>query len=110
MYTDYTHTFGKVVKLAARHEPDAIGIMHTPSNLITDCDAIIAGQFDGPRMAYPDSGYFKMPSWQFEDIIPPDEFAAFASEWKSAGVQIIGGCCGLSPEHIKAIAPLKSGV
>jgi len=23
------------------------------------------------------------------------------------GVQVLGGCCGLSPEHIAAIAPLK---
>ncbi|MGI9481259.1 MAG: homocysteine S-methyltransferase family protein [Hyphomicrobiales bacterium] len=100
--------YGEIVALASRHKPDAIGTMHTPSNLISDCDAIIAQEFDGARMAYPDSGYFKMPSWQFEDIIPPEEFAAYADEWKTAGVQIIGGCCGLSPKHIQALAPLKS--
>ena len=58
-------------------------------------------------MAYPDSGYFKMPAWQFDAIIPPSDFRRFADEWVASGVQIIGGCCGLSPEHIQAIAPIK---
>ena len=85
----------------------AAGIMHTPSNLTGDAVAALRGSFAGPLMAYPDSGYFEMPQWQFNDIIPPDEFRRFAGEWVDAGVQIIGGCCGLSPEHIAAIAPLK---
>ena len=53
--------------------------------------------------------HFKMPHWQFEDIIPPADFAAYAGQWAAAGVHIIGGCCGLSPEHIAAIAALKEG-
>ena len=44
---------------------------------------------------------------KFEDIIPPADFAAYATQWSAAGVQIIGGCCGLSPDHIAAIAALK---
>ena len=34
----------------------------------------------------------------------PDKFAAAAEKIHSAGVNIIGGCCGTSPEHIEAIA------
>ncbi len=100
--------FGEIAALAASFKPDAIGIMHTPSNLISDCDAIIAKHFSGPRSAYPDSGYFKMPLWQFEDIIPPEEFAQFARQWVGNGVQIVGGCCGLSPEHISTLSSIHS--
>ena len=32
-----------------------------------------------------------------------DEYVAYAREWVNAGVQIIGGCCGIDPEHIKAL-------
>lgn len=85
----------------------AAGVMHTPSNLIGDAVDALRGRFAGPLMAYPDSGYFEMPRWQFKDIIPPNEFRRFASDWVEAGVQIIGGCCGLSPEHIAAVAPMK---
>ena len=62
--------------------------------------------YDGPLMAYPDSGYFKMPNWQFEEIIPADEFARFTAGWIDQGAQIVGGC-GLSPEHIAAVAPMR---
>ncbi len=35
----------------------------------------------------------------------PDQTAAFLSEWADAGlVNIVGGCCGTTPDHIRAIA------
>jgi len=42
-----------------------------------------------------------------EDI-SPDKYAQFALSWLQAGASIIGGCCGVSPEHIKQLASLKS--
>jgi homocysteine S-methyltransferase len=45
--------------------------------------------------------------WQFEAIIPPAEFLSYASTWAGNGTQIIGGCCGLSPEHIATLRPLR---
>ena len=82
--------------------------MHTPCNVIGDAIAILRDAFDGPLAAYPDSGYFKMPEWQFEDVVSPDALLAFATDWVAGGVQVLGGCCGLSPAHIAAIAPLKA--
>ena len=35
--------------------------------------------------------------------VTPDEYLAYAREWVNAGVQIIGECCGIDPEHIKAL-------
>ena len=58
-------------------------------------------------MAYPDSGYFKSPNWQFSEIISPEDLAIFASEWIKSGVNIVGGCCGLGPKHTKALSDLK---
>jgi 5-methyltetrahydrofolate--homocysteine methyltransferase len=36
--------------------------------------------------------------------VSPEEFAATAEKICSAGVKIIGGCCGTSPAYIKAVA------
>jgi 5-methyltetrahydrofolate--homocysteine methyltransferase len=36
--------------------------------------------------------------------VSPDEFAAAAERIHGAGVSIIGGCCGTTPEHIRAMA------
>jgi methionine synthase I (cobalamin-dependent) len=35
--------------------------------------------------------------------VSPDEFAAAAKRIHAAGINIIGGCCGTSPEHIQAM-------
>ena len=99
--------FEEIVQVLAGFDVAAAGVMHTPSDVIGDIIAILRGVFDGPLTAYPDSGYFKMPNWQFEHVIAPNELLKFAAEWVAGGVQVLGGCCGLSPEHIAAIAPLK---
>jgi homocysteine S-methyltransferase len=82
------------------------GIMHTRADITGEALAILRDRFDGPLMAYPDSGYFKMPNWQFEEVIPPEDLLRFARQWQEQGVQVFGGCCGLSPEHIAALRPL----
>jgi S-methylmethionine-dependent homocysteine/selenocysteine methylase len=35
---------------------------------------------------------------------PPEEFAGHAARWVAAGARIVGGCCGTTPAHIRAIA------
>lgn len=99
--------FSDVVAVLRDWEVDAAGIMHTPSDLISDALGVLRGVYDGPLMAYPDSGYFKSPNWEFENVIAPDELCRFAEGWVAEGVQVLGGCCGLGPEHISALAPLR---
>jgi 5-methyltetrahydrofolate--homocysteine methyltransferase len=36
--------------------------------------------------------------------VTPPAMGALAGEWISAGAQIVGGCCGTSPEHLREIA------
>ena len=84
-----------------------MGIMHSSVDLIGDAIELIKANYDGLIMAYPDSGYFKSPNWQFEDVITPDHLTEFADQWKQAGANIIGGCCGLGPEHTEALCNLK---
>ena len=64
-------------------------------------------QWRGPLGAYPHSGGFIMPNWQFEDIMSPEDYLAEAKTWVQMGVQVIGGCCGTTPEHIRL---LKAGL
>jgi len=33
----------------------------------------------------------------------PAEMAEFARHFIDAGAQVVGGCCGTAPEHIRAI-------
>lgn len=41
------------------------------------------------------------------DLDPPG-YLGWARQWLAAGAQIIGGCCGIGPEHIAAIAALQA--
>ncbi|MCP4327252.1 MAG: homocysteine S-methyltransferase family protein [Alphaproteobacteria bacterium] len=99
--------FDDFARIVAEAELDAAGVMHCPSNIVAEANQILSRRFNGPLMAYPDSGFFKMPDWQFEHIITPADFAAYAAEWVDQGTQIVGGCCGLSPEHIAAMSHLS---
>lgn len=86
---------------------DAAGIMHTGAEIVSDALDVVRRHFSGPLMAYPDSGYFEMPNWRFVDVITPQRFEAFCREWIASGVQIIGACCGLTPDHIRAAVRAK---
>lgn len=41
------------------------------------------------------------------DDLSPQKYREFASAWINAGASIIGGCCGISPEHIKELSNFK---
>ena len=41
------------------------------------------------------------------DDISPSSYLQEAKSWVSNGAQIIGGCCGVGPDKIKAISVLK---
>lgn len=99
--------FAGIAPLVKGFDFAAAGVMHSASNVTAGALAILREHYAGPLTAYPDSGYFRMPHWQFDEIIPPAEFADYARGWVKQGAQVIGGCCGLSPAHIKAVAGLR---
>ena len=62
-----------------------------------------------PLGVYPNLGHLAGREWRFDERIGPDEYASLALEWRDEGAQIIGGCCGTTPEHIAAAARALSG-
>ena len=81
---------------------DAAGVMHTTSETISAALDLVRAKFEGPLMAYPDSGHFEMPDWHFVDTISPARLHDYFHEWIGHGARILGGCCGLTVEHIEA--------
>ena len=39
--------------------------------------------------------------------LTPQDYLAFAKQWQALGATIIGGCCGIGPEHIALLDALK---
>ena len=57
--------------------------------------------------AYPNAG---LPNEFGEYDETPEQTAAFLAEWAETGlVNILGGCCGTTPAHIRAIAEAVAG-
>ena len=44
---------------------------------------------------------------QIRSDLTPQKYKSFAREWLARGASIIGGCCGVGPEHIKALKQLS---
>ena len=80
-----------------------INIMHTSIGDTSAGNSAVQRHWPGPLGAYPESGYFAMPNWQFVDIIEPADLVNETRTWIESGAQIVGGCCGLSVSHIKAL-------
>ena len=56
-----------------------------------------------PVMAMANAGMPKLVEDKAVYKMTPDKFSSFALKFAELGVSIIGGCCGTTPEHIKAI-------
>jgi 5-methyltetrahydrofolate--homocysteine methyltransferase len=66
-------------------------------------EALVKAAGDAPVMLQPNAGAPKQgPSGIFYDASPAD-FAEAAKRICAAGVRIIGGCCGTTPDHLRAV-------
>ncbi len=53
------------------------------------------------------SGHQANASIQTVRHFSPEEYLEFAKRWYDLGASIIGGCCGIEPRHIEALAKWK---
>jgi len=57
---------------------------------------------DLPLGVYPNLGYYTADGWSFDKSVGGPEYAGLATAWRAEGAQMIGGCCGVRPEHLAA--------
>ena len=91
--------------IAAAESQDVIlSIMHTEADVTDAALEILHRYWDGPVAVYPNSGRFVDLRMQFDTVCDVAEFQQSAQRWIDAGIQIIGGCCGIGPSHIQGLA------
>jgi len=83
--------------------PTVVNIMHSEIGAIPEAIELVRERWSGPIGVYPESGYFTKPNWNWVDVISPADLVTEALGWVAAGVRLLGGCCGTSPDHIKAL-------
>jgi len=66
---------------------------------------------DKQVIVYPNSGEtFRSRDNTWHGTASPIECAEAARQWRDAGADLIGGCCRMGPEHIRAMSALLRGV
>ena len=96
----------KVVEAIAHHEVAAIGAncgrsLEDMEHVVHEFAALKAGI---PLWIKPNAGLPRMDGDAAHYDMAPAEMAQFARRFIDAGAQVVGGCCGSSPEHVAAIA------
>lgn len=91
--------------VAAFPQTAAIGVNCTHPSLIYNLIAELRSASAMPIIVYPNSG----EGWDaahrcWTGTSDPHAFGDEASQWFSAGAQIIGGCCRTRPAHVEMIA------
>jgi len=83
----------------------AVGINCTPPQFAPELVRRIGAAVPGKSvMAYPNSGetyHVEDNSWS--GTVTPGDCANAARAWVAAGARIVGGCCRMGPEHIRAM-------
>ncbi len=95
--------FEDVVRMAAAKPVSVLNVMHSEVPDTGPGLDLVRQHWAGVRGAYPNSGYFTRPNWQFVDVITPPELVRAAAGWIAQGAQVIGGCCGIGPAHIRSL-------
>lgn len=96
----FSDTVSKVMSMGG----SLAGVMHSDVEVVGPALEVLRAHWPGPVAAYPHSGHFIMPEWQFVDVISPEDLLAEAEKWVGQGAQIIGGCCGIGPDHVRLLA------
>lgn len=80
------------------------GIMHSSVATTGPSLDVVFSRWPGPVMAYPETLIFDTRTHMPRVSVTPGDFAAACRGWAERGVQILGGCCGTTVEHIAAMA------
>ncbi|MFP5229966.1 MAG: bifunctional homocysteine S-methyltransferase/methylenetetrahydrofolate reductase [Acidobacteriota bacterium] len=83
---------------------DAIGCNCSvgPATVLTAIERM-AAVTSLPLMAMPNAGMPRSVEGRNIYLCSPEYMASFARKFTKAGVQFIGGCCGTTPQHIRAM-------
>ena len=103
VFVDPCEPFDELVSTITGMGGEAAGIMHSYTPATTLALEVVRAHWSGPLLAYAETGHLHSPNWVFEEIVSPDDYAAQAKLWAASGVQIIGGCCGTDPDHIRRL-------
>ena len=86
----------------------AVFVMHTPVDDTGPGLDIVKRNWSGTLGAYAHFPGHGGPN-RMATALDPQQYLEYAKGWSAQGAQIIGGCCGTTPDHIRALREWLSG-
>jgi homocysteine S-methyltransferase len=94
----------EAVAAVERFNPLALGLNCIPPDGITAHLPRLRRATTRPLAAYAHiNNPQPTPGWSFSQSATPDQYARQVKRWLDLGATIVGGCCGTTPDHIRAI-------
>ena len=109
--TAFGERAGDALRTLVAAGADAAGVNCTlgPQETL-DVFAQVAAQVPAPLSVMPNAGYPTLIRGRNVYNASPDYFREYALEFVDHGAAIVGGCCGTTPEHVRAMARALAGV
>ena len=86
---------GPLIDAMASFKPQVMGMMHSAVEAMGPGTEAIKERWSGPLMGYAEA--------TGDHYVEPNDFALHCCSLVKQGVQILGGCCGTTIEHIRAM-------
>ena len=94
-------SYETLIEAMLSFQPQVMGVMHSTIETTNAGLQTLFEHWQGPVMAYPETSSEVRKG--ISDKVEPAIFAAHCHDWVESGVQIIGGCCGTTIEHIRSM-------
>ncbi len=103
--TRYGHSPSLVVKALKQAGADVVGVNCGvgPQPLLEVIEDVLAAAEGTPVSAMPNAGLPQFVEGRYVYLASPQYFAEFAARAIELGVKLVGGCCGTTPAHVKAM-------
>jgi len=94
-------SYETLVEAMLSFQPQVMGVMHSTIETTNAGLQTLYDHWQGPIMAYPETSSEVRKG--ISEQVEPSAFASHCRDWVEGGVQIIGGCCGTTIEHIRTM-------
>ena len=82
-----------------------VTVMHCDIEHTAPALKAIRKHWSGAMAAYPNNGRYSPPGkWDTSEGFSSHELADACENWLVDGVSMVGGCCGVGPDHIAAVS------
>ena len=100
---DYPETrLETVLEALLPYEPAVVNVMHTPASDVAPALIEVRRTWKGLLGAYPEID----SAAERGGRMTPQALAALAAGWIEHGAVVIGGCCGTTPAHVRALGEM----